>query len=200
MNNLIIIGAGGHGKSVAWVAKATKKWKNIYFLDDKIPNNQSIGTFADRIKFKDYDFFVGVGDNKLRKELYLLLKKEGYKLPSIISPTSEITSAKVGNGSIIMNRCFINVDTIIEEGVIINNQVLIEHDCLISSFVHLSPSVNIAGSTKIGELSWIGVGSNIIQSIDITNNVIVGAGSIVIESIEKPGTYVGAPARLVNRL
>jgi sugar O-acyltransferase (sialic acid O-acetyltransferase NeuD family) len=200
MKNLIIIGAGGHGKSVAWVAKTTKKWKNIYFLDDHTYNGQVIGILADRVKYKDHDFFIGVGDNKLRKELYLLLKKEGYSLPSIISPSSDITSAKVGDGSIIMNRCFINVETIIQEGVIINNQVLIEHDCLISSFVHISPSVNVAGSTKIGELTWIGIGSNIIQNLDITNNVIVGAGSTVIESIQKPGTYVGAPARLVNKL
>ena len=200
MKNLIIIGAGGHGKSVGWVAKTTKKWKNIYFLDDKISNKQVLGKFADRIKFKDQDFFIGVGDNKLRKELYLSLKKDGYSLPSIISPSSDITSAKVGNGSIIMNRCLINVDTIIEEGVIINNQVLIEHDCLISSFVHLSPSVNIAGSTKIGELSWIGIGSIIIQKLNIASNVIVGAGSTVIDSIQKAGTYVGTPARLVNKL
>ena len=200
MNNLIIIGAGGHGKSVEWVAKTTKKWKNIYFLDDKVSNNQVIGMFADRIKFKNHDFFIGVGDNKLRKELYLLLKKEGYTLPSIISPSSDITTAKVGNGSIIMNRCFINVETIIGEGVIVNNQVLIEHDCLISSFVHLSPSVNIAGSTNIGESSWIGIGTNIIQNINITSNVILGAGSTVTDSIQKPGTYVGAPARLVNIL
>jgi sugar O-acyltransferase (sialic acid O-acetyltransferase NeuD family) len=200
MKNLIIIGAGGHGKSVAWVAYTTKKWNNIYFLDDKISNNRVKGIFADRVKFKDHDFFIGVGDNKLRKKLYLLLKQEGYSLPSIVSPLSDITSAKIGNGSIIMNRCFINVDTIIEEGVIVNNQVLIEHDCLISSFVHLSPSVNIAGSTKIGELSWIGIGSNIIQSLNITSNVIVGAGSTVIDSIKRSGTYVGAPARLVNKL
>ena len=92
------------------------------------------------------------------------------------------------------------IKKLIEEGVIVNNQVLIEHDCLISSFVHLSPSVNIAGSTKIGELSWIGIGSNIIQSLNITNNVIVGAGSTVIDSIKRSGTYVGAPARLVNKL
>jgi len=125
MKNLIIIGAGGHGKSVAWVAKTTNKWKNIYFLDDKISNHQVLGRIADRIKFKDHDFFIGIGDNKIRKEIFLLLKSEGFSLPAIISPTSDITSAKIGAGSIIMNRCFINVDTIVEEAVIINNNVLI---------------------------------------------------------------------------
>ncbi len=200
MKNLIIIGAGGHGKSVAWVAKTTNKWKNIYFLDENISNHHVLGKFADRIKFKDHDFFIGIGDNKIRKEIFLLLKSEGYSLPAIISPTSDVTSAKIGAGSIIMNRCFINVDAIVEEAVIINNNVLIEHDCIISSFVHLSPSVNTAGSVKIGELAWIGIGSIIIQGLNIGSNVIIGAGSIVIDSIQNPGTYVGRPARLINKL
>jgi saccharopine dehydrogenase-like NADP-dependent oxidoreductase len=55
MKNLIIIGAGGHGKSVAWVAKSTNKWKNIFFLDDNIKNSLVLGNFQDRLKFKNDD-------------------------------------------------------------------------------------------------------------------------------------------------
>jgi sugar O-acyltransferase (sialic acid O-acetyltransferase NeuD family) len=200
MKNLIIIGAGGHGKSVAWVAKTTQRWANIFFLDEKVSKDNVIGKFGDRINFKNHDFFVGIGDNTLRRKIFLLLKKEGFSLPSIISPTSNITSAKISNGSIVMNSCFINVDTIVGEAVIINNKSLIEHDCVIGSFSHISPSVNVAGSTKVGELCWIGIGSTIIQNVYISNKVIIGAGSIVIDSIKKPGTYVGAPARLINKL
>ncbi len=200
MKNLIILGAGGHGKSVAWVAKTTKKWKKVYFLDDNVSNDQVIGKFNDRHKYKHNDFFVAIGNNHKRKEIYLTLKLEGFTLPPIISPTSDVTNAKVGNGSIIMNRCFVNVDTLIEEAVIINNHVVIEHDCVISSFSHISPSVNIAGTSKIGEKCWIGIGSNIIHNLTIINNVIIGAGSTVIDSILEPGTYVGNPVKKLNKL
>ena len=66
--------------------------------------------------------------------------------------------------------------------------------------MHLSPSVNVSGSTMIGELTWIGIGSIVIQSLNIGSNIIIGAGSIVIDSILDPGTYVGRPARLINKL
>jgi acetyltransferase-like isoleucine patch superfamily enzyme len=52
----------------------------------------------------------------------------------------------------------------------------------------------------IGELTWIGIGSIVIQSLNIGSNIIIGAGSIVIDSILDPGTYVGRPARLINKL
>ena len=38
MNQLIILGAGGHGRSVAAIAHAMKAWSEILFLDDRYPN------------------------------------------------------------------------------------------------------------------------------------------------------------------
>ena len=34
-NNLLILGAGGHGKVIADIASTTNKWNNIAFLDDR---------------------------------------------------------------------------------------------------------------------------------------------------------------------
>jgi sugar O-acyltransferase (sialic acid O-acetyltransferase NeuD family) len=200
MKMLILIGAGGHGKSVEWIAKSTKRWNKIVFLDSKILGSKVVGTFEDRIKFKNEDFFVAVGDNHTRKRLILQLTQEGFNVVSIIAPNSDITNAKVGIGSIIMNHAFINVDTVIGEGVIINNAVLIEHDCKIGNYSHLSPSVNVAGTTQIGDLSWIGIGSSIINNIRIEQEIVVGAGSVVVDNLIYKGTYVGIPAKRINKL
>ena len=93
---------------------------NIFFLDEKVSINQVVGMSTDRIKFKDHDFFIGGSFNKIN--IFFYYKKEEYSLPSIITPLSDISSAKVGNG-IKITQCFINVDTIIEEGVIMIMQV-----------------------------------------------------------------------------
>lgn len=200
MKMLILIGAGGHGKSVEWVAKSTKRWNKILFLDNKIVGSKIVGTFEDRIKLKNEDFFVAVGDNHTRKRLILKLTQEGYNVVSIVSPNSNITNAKVGNGSIIMNHAFINVDTVIGDGVIINNAVLVEHDCKIGNYSHLSPSVNVAGTAQIGDLTWIGIGSNIINNITIKEEIVIGAGSVVVDNLIDKGTYLGIPAKRINKL
>jgi sugar O-acyltransferase (sialic acid O-acetyltransferase NeuD family) len=200
MKMLIIIGAGGHGKSVEWVARSTKRWNKIVFLDSKIVSSKVVGTFEDRIKFKNEDFFVAIGDNLKRKSLTIQLIQEGFNVVSIVAPNSDITNAKIGIGSIIMNHAFINVDSVIGDGCIINNAVLVEHDCKIGSYSHLSPSVNVAGTTQIGELTWIGIGSSIINNIKIEQEIVIGARSVVVDNLIEKGTYVGIPAKRINKL
>lgn len=198
MKKLFIVGAGGHGKSVEYVAKLTNKWDEILFLDNLSGNSKVVGNFEDRIKFINHDFFVAVGDNRIRKILIKQLKKEGFKLISIISPNSNITNSKIGVGTIVMNHVFINVNTIIGDGVILNNSVLIEHDCKIDNFVHLSPNVSVAGTSKIGNESWIGIGSTVSNNISIGDKIIVGAGSVVVDNLDESGTYVGIPAKRIK--
>ena len=198
MKKLILIGAGGHGKSVYLVAKSTNRWTEIFFLDDNLVASNIIGNFKKRFDFKDDDFFVSIGNNLVRKSIIEKLQLEGFRLVNIISSTSDVTNARIGIGSIVMNHVFINVDSIIGDGVIINNVVFIEHDCNIGNYSHLSPKVTVAGTTKIGQNSWLGVSSTVINNITIGNEIIVGAGSVVVKDLKKSGTYVGIPAKQVK--
>ena len=64
MNELIILGAGGHGKVCANIASDLKKWDKIFFLDDDYPNRKEcvsypiIGNLKEFHKFEEADFFV----------------------------------------------------------------------------------------------------------------------------------------------
>ena len=198
MKKLIIIGAGGHGKSVEFVAKFTNCWDEILFLDDENINTKVVGRFEDRIKFIKEDFFVAIGSNPLRKTLIRRLENEGFNIVSIISPNSNITNSIIGIGSIVMNNVFINVDSSIGDGVVINNCVLIEHDCHIGHSAHLSPNVSVAGTSRIGNESWLGIGSTVSNNITIEDKIIVGAGSVVVDNLNEAGTYVGIPAKRIK--
>jgi sugar O-acyltransferase (sialic acid O-acetyltransferase NeuD family) len=195
MKKLIIIGYGGHGRSVEWIAKENKKWTEIFYLDEIKSGGNILGKFEDRLKFKAYDFFVGIGDNKTRKRLQDQLISEGFNVVSIVSKNAITTNVKIGIGSIIMNQCLINVNSEIGNGVIINNGSIIEHDCVVQDFTHISPNVSIGGTCNIGKECWLGIGSTVINNISIKSNTIIGAGGTVINSIFESGTYVGVPAK-----
>lgn len=197
MKDLIIIGKGGHGKSVEWIAKQTSKWKNIFFLDEEKKDSNVLGTFADRGKFKENDFFVGIGNNQTRKRIQETLVNEGFSIATIVSIDSNVTNAKLGVGTIIMNQCLVNVDSTIGDGAIINNNAVIDHDCKIGDYTHVSPSVNVGGTCTIGLECWLGIGSTIINNIIVSNQTIIGAGATVISDITELGTYVGVPAKKI---
>lgn len=198
MRNLVIIGAGGHGKVCAEIAMAMKKWKNIYFLDDCFPrvrkclNFEIVGKTNDFNKFKEADFFVAIGNNKVRSEFLLTLEKLDINIITLIHPSSIIsTYSKIGDGTSIHQNAIINTDSKIGRGCIINTNAIVEHENYIDNFVHLSPGVNLGGQVKIGEYTWLGIGSTVINNINIDHEVIIGANSLILSDIKSAGVYKG---------
>lgn len=203
---IYIIGAGGHGKVVADIAKKNKYHK-IFFLDDNIKGNigeyQIIGT-SDEIhrlnkEHKNVCFFIAIGDNEIRNAIYLKLKKMGVTIPYLIHPSAVIDETVIiDEGSVIMANVVINANSKIGKGCIINTASSIDHDTTILDFVHVSPGSHLACCVTVGANSWLGIGCNIINNINISNNVILGAGTTLLKDIENPGKYVGLPLRRLN--
>ena len=203
--NLLIIGAGGHGKVVADIALKMKKWKRIFFLDDN-SNIKScmgievIGNFTDIKKYiKNYDVIVGIGNNRIRKELQSYLESLGASIPVLIHPQAVIgTDVYMDCGTVVMAGAVINSSTRIGKGCIINTGSTIDHDNVLGDFVHISPGAHLAGSVNVGSGTWIGIGSCISNDVYITKECIIGAGAVVIKDIQEPGTYVGVPAKPIS--
>ena len=42
--------------------------------------------------------------------------------------------------------------------------------------------------------------SSIIGKVNVASNVVIGAGSLVLQDIDKPGIYVGSPARFIKKI
>ena len=204
-DRIMIIGAGGHGKVVADIAKQNG-YKEILFLDDDISRKtngryQVVGTGNDIDRYKEkYDFFVAVGDNDTREWITVKLSKMNIEQPILIHPSATIDeTVKIGEGTVIMANAVINADSKIGRGCIINTSATVDHDCIIDDYVHISPGAHIAGGVQIGRKTWIGAGSTVINNVIVCEQCIVGAGSVVIKDIAECGTYVGSPARKVIR-
>lgn len=202
MNNLIIIGAGGHGKVCLDIALKMHQWNEIYFLDDNVDHgtclgHKIVGSSKDAIKYKDNsDFFVAIGDNKTREKVLSNLIQEEYSIATLIHRQSIINSfVSIGIGTVVMAGTVINSDTKIGIGCILNTNSTIEHDNLIHDYVHISPGVNLAGNVSIGERSWIGIGSTVINNISVASDVQFGGSALVVKDIEVEGIYVGSPVR-----
>ena len=203
---LIIIGASGHGKVVADIAKLNR-YDEILFLDDdeskkRIGRYPVVGTTKDIEQYiqNNYSFVVAIGNNEFRKKITEILDAKKARQVILIHPSAIIDeSVHIGFGTVVMANVVINADVNIGKGCIINTASTIDHECQIDDFVHISPGAHLAGNVSVGENSWIGIGCNIINNITVTKNVIVGAGAIVIENINELGTYVGVPVRRVYK-
>lgn len=203
---LIIIGASGHGKVVADIAIKMNKWKNIVFLDDNISLKSSmgvdvIGVTSEAISYKnEADFFVAIGNNRTREKIQEKLIKSGLNIVSLIHPSAIIAcEVEINLGTVIMAGVVINSGTSLGNGCIINTSSSIDHDNIIGDYVHVSPGSSIAGTVTIKKASWLGVGSVVSNNITICEDCIIGAGAVVVKNITESGTYIGVPARRIDR-
>lgn len=141
---LMIIGAGGHGKVVKEVAESildengNNIYTNISFLDDKAP--EAIGKIAEMADYcKEYDMFVGIGNNQFRKELLKNLEMLNSHIPVLIHPTAYISpSAKIEKGTIIEPKALINANSLIKSGCIISVGAIVDHDVLVNECCHVN--------------------------------------------------------------
>ncbi|MEI2364319.1 acetyltransferase [Priestia megaterium] len=203
-NKLLIIGASGHGRVIADIALKMNRWQSIAFLDDNLDIKTSmgievIGKSSDAFKYvREYDIFVGIGNNTIREKIQRNLEAEGATIPIVIDPNAVIgTQVKLGSGTVIMPGSVINCCTTVGKGCIINTGATIDHDNLIEDYVHISPGVHLAGTVKIGQGSWLGIGSVISNNLNVTSSCMIAAGAVVVKDITETGTYMGVPARRV---
>ena len=191
MKDIILIGGGGHCKSVIDVIEQEGQFKIAGIVDKPeflgsdilgysvIGNDSDLGILVNKYKYA----LVTVGQIKsplLRMKLFELAKKSGFILPNIISPRAYISKhAMIGKGTVIMHDTLINANTKIGENCIINSRVLIEHDCRISNHCHVSTSATINGGVVVKSGSFIGSGTITKESITIGRNSFIKAGSLV---------------------
>ena len=213
MKDLVIFGASGFGREVAWLAErinnVTPTWNILGFIDDdeniqgkNINGYCVLGKTADSLKYRDAYFVVAVGASKTRKKIVDNLRHANpdIKFGILIDPTVEMSQfVTIGEGSIICAHTIITVNVSIESHVIINLDCTVGHDAVIKDFATLYPSVNVSGAVNIGYDTEIGTGTQIIQGKSVGDDCIVGAGAVVTKDIEEVGTYVGVPAGKLNR-
>ena len=201
--NLLIIGAGGHGRVVADIASRIGCYETIGFLDDcpsvrPLPHPY-LGICSDaRLYAKEYDVIVAIGNAAVRTRIMDSLCDIGVTFATLIAPEAVVSQDVVlGSGTVVMPGAIINTGARIGKGVIINTASSVDHDCLVGDFCHVSVGAHLCGEAILGDRVWIGAGATIINCIDICADCMIGAGAVVIRNITEAGTYIGVPAKKV---
>ena len=200
MKSIVIIGASGHGKVVADVARKNG-YQQISFLDDdselkKCGDYPVLGPSSLAEEMDDRDFFIAIGNAAIRRKLQKKLSQEGKHFPILIHPNAVVAeNCILGCGTVVMAGAIVNPGAVIGEGCIVNTSSSVDHDCRLGDYVHVSVGSHIAGEVAIGDNCWIGAGATVINTLRICADCMVAAGAVVVKDIDVPGTYMGVPAK-----
>ena len=204
--NLILVGGGGHCKSVIDVAESAG-YNILGMLDmpedvgKQVLDYKVIGTDDDIPLYVDKaEFVITVGFIKnpaIRIKLYNKVKEAGGKLATVIASTAHVSKySTIGEGTVVMHQAFVNAGAHIGANCIINTFCNIEHDAQIGDQCHISTGTMVNGDCKVGERVFVGSQSVLANGITIGDDIIVGAASFVRKNISDKGIYSGNPAIL----
>lgn len=214
---LLLIGGGGHCRSVLDSLYANEKITRLYAEIGIIDRSDKIGQKIDDIPVVGCDedlprlFAEGfthafiaigsIGQPNQRIKLVKQLSDLGFNFPNIIDPSATFSpSASLGCGIFIGKKSVINTGSIISDHAIINTSSIIEHDCNINSFVHIAPGSIVCGQVTIGSQTHIGAGTVVKQQVTIGNRTIIGLGSVVLNDISDDIIAFGNPCKEVKKL
>ena len=196
MQNLILIGGGGHCKSCIDVIEQQGRF-DIAGVVERLGYTEGgsmlgypiLGTDDDLSELrKRFEYaIITVGQIKTpqpRIRLYRLLKKLKFSLPVILSRLAYVSKhAEIGDGTIIMHHALINARAKIGSNCIISNKALIEHDAIIGDHCHMATGTIINGGVKVGSGTFLGSNAVCKEYIEIGENVIIGCGATIIKNI-----------------
>lgn len=211
MKRIILLGAGGHAKSVADTIEMQKEYKIEGFISPDEPGKtvynsyQVIGNDKDLQKIYEsgvkYAFVtIGfMGNSVIREQLYKKLKQTGFVIPKIIDNTAVLAQeAEVGEGTYVGKNVVINSDACIGKMCIINTSAVVEHETVVEDFSHISVGTVLCGQTHIGKSTLVGANSVVIENRTVGDRCIIGAGSVIINNIPDNSKVVGNPGNTIR--
>lgn len=152
MKRLVILGAGGYGRTVADTAAQLDLFDEICFLDDGSTDSDVLGPCGDYRRYADGQtvFYPAFGNNEARLRWLDTLEGEGIPVATLIHPRAYVSPrAVVEAGTVILPGALIGTGCRICRGCIINMGAIVDHGCVIEAGSHICLGAIVKAENRI---------------------------------------------------
>lgn len=202
---LYVLGAGGHGREIAWLAR--RCWRDnveiVHLVDDPKyfpPGQHNIGLLGTTPADTQSRFVVAVGDAAARRRLAIACEQRGLRAATLVHPMVEASpSVTLAEGAVVCAGSVLTTDVRIGRHAHVNISCTISHDVEIGDFATISPGVHIAGYVSIGSDVFVGIGASIVNgrpghTLKIGEAAVIAAGACVTGDVPPGAMVAGVPA------
>ncbi len=209
MKHLIIIGAGGMGRTLYCMAIESIGYNTDFvvkgFLDDNLKALDNIEGYPPILsKIGDYQiepddvFACSIGDVQTKVKVCEGLKAKGAKFQTLVHKTAVIwKDSKIGQGTIIDEGVHIDPNVTIGEDCLIQAKAVIGHDTVIGNYVRVDSFCALVGGTIVKDRAAIYTHAMINHRVTVGEDSTVGACSFVIKNVKPKTTVFGVPAKAI---
>lgn len=206
MKKLIIIGAGGMGRTIYSNALESVGYGEKFVIKGFIDDNLNaldqfenyppiIGTISDYQPMQDDVFVSSIGGESRKPCMEEIIRRGGEFIELIHNTARLYTNAKIGKGNFIGAYSVIGNDATVGDYNMIQSYTVIGHDAVIGNWNRIDTHVTCVGGIVVEDEVNIHTGAIISHNVRVETGAHVGAGSFVIRKVKAGTTVFGNPAR-----
>ena len=182
---VIVIGAGGHGRSVAEAILLLGRDELVGFVDDGADANAKVWTYPilgrtnslHTLRALADTVVVAIGNNAVREKLHARVRDAGFELLNVIHPAAFVSpTATLGAGCAVMAGAVVGTEAQLGEGVIVNCGATVDHHCRVRAFGHLGVNACMAGGSVLGHRAWMQAGAALGYGVKIAADTVLEPG------------------------
>lgn len=212
----IVLGGGGHARVVIHCLQALGRRVDGYTAPRDLGVQRGIAYLGNDQELlqkgpdvissaigSEMSTVIALGVGKVAVESPRLALMESFRtvafrFPSIVATFAVVhDDVELGAGSMVFDGAVVVTGTRVGRACIINSNATVDHDCELGDDVHIAPGATLSGQVWVGDHCLIGTGARVIQGVSIASGCLIAAGATVVGDLDKPGTYMGTPARRV---
>jgi len=203
---LVIVGAGGHGRQLLDLVDAHNRvaqptYRFLGFLDDGPVDldllarrgTRLLGPSA-RLAELDPDIAcaVAVADPAVRRRLDATARATGREASSFRHPTAVVGSLfEHGPGLFLSAGVIIDTNVAVGRQFHINLGASVGHESRIGDHVTITPGVRIGGNCTLGDDGFFGANASVVPGVTIGDRVVVGANVVVRHDLPSDVVFTG---------
>lgn len=211
MRDLVIVGAGGHGRELLDVAEAVNAvrptWRVLGVLDDGDPRRDRLerrgatllGGLAN-LAGLDADYVVGVGDSEVRARVDVIATASGHQAAVLVHPAATVgADVELAPGVVLAAGARVTTNVRLGRHTHLNVNAVVSHDGRLADYVTLSPGALVNGTVVLEEHVLLGTAAVVTPGRHIGARTWVGAGGVVVHDLPPGVVATGVPARVSRR-
>jgi sugar O-acyltransferase (sialic acid O-acetyltransferase NeuD family) len=211
-DRILLIGAGGHARSVLDVIRSEGRCHVAGLIDSSMPKATILLGLPVLGQESDLPLvcqeqgttlgIVAIGDNWQRRAAMERLGAlvPGFAFVSSVHPSATVADdVTIGPGTVIMAGAVVVSGSRIGKGCIVNTLASLDHDGVMEDYASLAPGAVTGGRVHLGTCAAVGLGARIVHNLGIGAHAVVGAGALVMEDIPSEVVAFGVPAQVIRR-
>ena len=196
----IIVGAGGHARSIADVI--TRLGDHLLAVSGEPSGRWGVPVLHDDDEAIDLAasegamVALGIGGGSDRLRVLGRIIAAGISSPPLVARTATVsTSAILEDGVAVLEHAHVGPWARLDRAALVNTAAVVEHDARVGSGAHVAPAAVLLGAARSGALSLVGSRAVLLPGVTVGADAIVGAGAVVCDDVNPGSTVVGVPAK-----